>query len=42
MRSGVCHLIQSLCQAAINFNESELRQFFETIKENLRHPNQSI
>mmetsp|Transcript_22679 Transcript_22679/g.30267 ORF Transcript_22679/g.30267 Transcript_22679/m.30267 type:complete len:221 (-) Transcript_22679:1535-2197(-) len=42
MRSGVCHLIHSLSQAKIQFEESELRQFFATLKENLRHPNQSI
>ena len=42
MRSGVCHLIHSLSQARIQFDESELRQFFATLKENLRHPNQSI
>ena len=42
MRSGVCHLIHSICQARIEFNEAELRQFFDTIKENLRHPNQQI
>ena len=42
MRSGVCHLIHSLSQARIQFDEAELKQFFATLKDNLRHPNQSI
>lgn len=42
MRSGVCHLIHSLCQARLEFNEEELKQFFATLRENLRHPNQGI
>jgi len=42
MRNGVCHLIHSLSQAKVEFNEAELRQFFATLKENLRHANQLI
>ena len=42
MRTGVCHLIHSLSQAEIDFNEAELEQFFETLKENLKHPNQNV
>lgn len=42
MRSGVCHLIHSLSQAKIDFNEAELRELFSTLKDNLRHPNQAI
>ena len=42
MRSGVCHLIHSLSQARMEFGEEELRQFFTTLKENMRHPNQAI
>ena len=38
MRAGVCHLIHSLSQAGVDFDETELRQFFATLKENLRHP----
>ena len=40
MRNGVCHLIHSLSQAKIQFEENELRQFFSTLKDNLKHPNQ--
>lgn len=40
MREGVCHLIHSLSQARIVFDEAELKQFFATLKENMRHPNQ--
>lgn len=42
IRAGVCHLIHSLSQARIQFNQTELKQFFETLKENLRHPNSLI
>lgn len=40
MRAGVCHLIHSLSQARIQFDQVELKQFFTTLKENMRHPNQ--
>ena len=43
MRAGVCHLIHSLSQARLQFDQpAELQQFFVTLKENLRHPNQGI
>ena len=42
MRAGVCHLIHSLSQAKLDFDKAELQQFFVTLKENLRHPNQTI
>ena len=42
MRGGVCHLINSLSQAKLEFTDAQLDQFFETLKENLKHPNQEI
>jgi len=42
MRGGICHLINSLSQAKLDFSQEQLQHFFETLKENLRHPNQEI
>ena len=42
MRQGVCHLIHSLSQAKVALGQEELQQWFDTIKDNLRHPNQDI
>ena len=42
MRGGVCHLINSLSQAKLDFSQEQLFQFFDTLKENLKHPNQEI
>jgi hypothetical protein len=42
MRNGVCHLIHALCQSHLDLEESELKLFFNTLKENFKHPNQDI
>jgi len=39
MRNGVCHLIHALCQSHLDLEESELKLFFNTLKENFKHPN---
>jgi len=42
MRSGVCHLIHSISLAGMPLEAPEMIQFFNVIKENLKHPNVEI
>ena len=42
MRGGVCHLIFSVSIAGLRLDGALLQQFFNTMIENFKHPNQEI
>ena len=42
VRGAVCHLIHCLCMAGVKYNENELQRMFQTLIENLKHPNVEI
>lgn len=42
MRGGVCHLIFCMSKAGIQLDVETLHQFFKTMIENFKHPNQEI
>ena len=42
MRGGVCHLIFSLSTAKVKLDNQLLLQFFNTLLENFKHPNQEV
>lgn len=39
IRHAICHLIHALCLSGLDLDESDLSLFFNSVKENFKHPN---
>jgi len=42
VRNAICHLIHALSLAKLDLEPADLSMFFQTLKENFKHPNIEI